>query len=60
MIVDYFPRVTADDLCRAYRKMDLLLVTGYREGGPLPLMEALASGVPVLTPAHGYGKDIAV
>jgi hypothetical protein len=48
-----------DELLRnMYHKMDLLLVTGYREGGPLPLIEAMASGCDVLSPRFGYAADL--
>lgn len=48
-----------DELLKAaYRQMDLLLVTGYREGGPLPLLEVMASGRDVLSPAFGYASDL--
>ena len=41
-----------------YQYVDLFLATGYVEGGPLPLLEAMASGVPVLAPAVGYANDL--
>ena len=43
--------ITLDDsgLQQLYQQIDALLVTGYAEGGPLPLLEALAVGVPVLS-----------
>lgn len=48
-----------DDKLRVfYSRVDLLLVTGYREGGPLPLLEAMASGVDVLSPRFGYAADL--
>jgi len=40
-----------------YHGIDLLLCTGFVEGGPLPLIEALACGVPVLSPPYGYALD---
>ncbi len=50
----------ADDeqLKELYQRMDILLVTGYVEGGPLPLLEAMASGTKVLSPAFGYAADL--
>jgi predicted O-methyltransferase YrrM len=50
--------VTDQELQALYRSIDLLLVTGYAEGGPLPLLEAMAAGVPVLSPEFGYAKDL--
>jgi len=41
-----------------YQQIDLFLATGYREGGPLPLLEAMASGANVLSPRFGYAADL--
>lgn len=41
-----------------YKSADLLLCTGYIEGGPLPLLEAMASGTRVLSPQFGYASDL--
>lgn len=41
-----------------YQQIDALLVTGYAEGGPLPLLEALAVGIPVISPRFGYAADL--
>ena len=41
-----------------YKTLDALLVTGYAEGGPLPLLEAMMSGVPVISPPFGYAADL--
>lgn len=46
------------DLQTIYSSLDMLLVTGYAEGGPLPLLEALACGTPVLAPPLGYAIDL--
>lgn len=48
---------TEQKLADIYSRLDLLLVTGYVEGGPLPLLEAMASGVKVLSPRFGYAAD---
>lgn len=52
--------VTVDDngLRDIYHRLDVLLVTGYVEGGSLPLLEAMASGTKVLSPAFGYAADL--
>lgn len=49
--------VDDDVLAKFYQTADVLLVTGYMEGGPLPLLEALASGTKVLSPHFGYAAD---
>ena len=47
-----------EELRPFYHQIDLFLVTGYREGGPLPLLEAMASGADVLSPRFGYASDL--
>lgn len=47
-----------EGLATLYGQSDVVLVTGYREGGPLPLLEALASGTKVLSPKLGYAADL--
>jgi predicted O-methyltransferase YrrM len=51
--------VTLDDnvLQTFYHSMDVMLVTGYMEGGSLPILEALSSGLRVLSPRFGYAAD---
>lgn len=49
---------TDEKLRNFYRQIDLLLVTGYREGGPLPVLEAMATGTNVLSPEFGYSADL--
>lgn len=50
----------ADDeaMRKVYNSIDALLVTGYVEGGPLPLIEAMSAGVPVFSPSFGYAADL--
>ena len=57
--VEYHERLTDEDLAIQYRLADALLVTGFREGGPLTLIEALATGIPVITPGYGLAADLA-
>ncbi len=45
-------------LSKMYGVMDALLVTGYNEGGPLPLLEAMATGIKVISPRFGYAADL--
>lgn len=41
-----------------YRTIDILVHCGEGEGLPTAAIEAMASGVPVVTPAHDYWKDV--
>ena len=45
--------LSRDGMNRFYNDLDVLVVTADSEGGPLPPLEASASGVPVITPAIG-------
>ena len=56
--VTYHPTVDHDALQTAYQTSDALLVTGLREGGPLPILEALASGLPVISPNYGFAAEL--
>ncbi len=47
-IVESGGRLSTFDLYAKMRKCDVVLITSQQEGGPLSLVEALASGVPVL------------
>jgi len=49
---------TFEKLVTTMRFLDVLLVTGYREGSPLPLLECMRAGVPVLSPNFGYAADL--
>ena len=40
-----------------YNSIDYLLVTGKIEGGPMPVKEAIARGVPVIAPDVGWSWD---
>lgn len=53
--------VTAKDwqaINNIYHHSDALLVTGYTEGGPLPVLEAMASGTKIFSPRFGYSADL--
>jgi glycosyltransferase involved in cell wall biosynthesis/predicted SAM-dependent methyltransferase len=43
-----------DRLAEFYQVIDVLLVPALYEGGPMPLLEALASGKPVIAPPVGF------
>jgi glycosyltransferase involved in cell wall biosynthesis/tetratricopeptide (TPR) repeat protein len=40
-----------------YRSLDYLLVPSYYEGGPMPVLEALACGIEVIAPRVGFIDD---
>ena len=46
------------ELARCYRALDLYLITSREEGGPMALMESMASGVPVVSTAVGMSPDL--
>ncbi len=45
-------------LAPLYHALDLYLVTSREEGGPMGLMESMASGVPVVSTAVGMAPDL--
>jgi glycosyltransferase involved in cell wall biosynthesis len=56
-----FRRVLLPDLdavARAYRAIDLCLVTSRDEGGPKAVLEAMATGVPLVTTRVGQAADL--
>lgn len=55
--IEHCDKLSDEQLQVFYRNIDILLVTGYTEGGPLPVIEALASGIPVLSPRYGLAAD---
>ena len=46
------------DLVECYHALDLYLVTSREEGGPMGLMESMASGVPVVSTDVGMAGDL--
>ena len=58
---EYHEHLPHEALLKIYQGVDVVLATGFREGGPLPVIEALACGTPVLAPPYGlaleYGND---
>lgn len=47
-------------LVECYQALDLYFVTSREEGGPMGLMESMASGVPVISAAVGMAPDLIV
>ncbi len=47
-----------EDMPNFYQQMDYILVTSYYEGGPMCIIEALASGVPVIAPPVGWAPEL--
>ena len=47
-----------DAVARAYEAIDLCLVTSRDEGGPRAVLEAMATGVPLVTTRVGQGADL--
>jgi glycosyltransferase involved in cell wall biosynthesis len=46
------------ELARAYRDVDVCVVTSRQEGGPKAVLEAMASGVPVVTTRVGQAAEL--
>lgn len=49
-----------DELARAYGDADVCLVTSRQEGGPKAVLEAMASGVPLVTTRVGQAAELVV
>jgi glycosyltransferase involved in cell wall biosynthesis len=49
-----------DELAKLYHALDLYLVTSREEGGPMALMESMASGVPVVSTRVGMAPDLII
>ena len=47
-----------EELARAYRAADACLVTSRQEGGPKAVLEAMASGVPLVTTRVGQAAEL--
>jgi glycosyltransferase involved in cell wall biosynthesis len=47
-----------EDLARAYREVDVCLVTSRQEGGPKAVLEAMASGVPIVSTRVGQASEL--
>ena len=49
-----------DELARAYQGVDVCLVTSRQEGGPKAVLEAMASGVPLVSTRVGQASELVV
>lgn len=60
--VPYAHRYTATqaELAECYHALDLYLVTSREEGGPMALVESMASGVPVISTRVGMAPDLVI
>ena len=58
---EYFDRdhVPIHDYPMLYQQLDCLVITSSTEAGPLPLFEALATGVPVVSTSVGWAPHMA-
>lgn len=54
----YFGLVPKETVPRLYHACDLYAVTAREEGGPLALLEAMASGVPLVSTRVGMAPDV--
>ena len=50
--------VEHEELPELYKKLDYLLITSMYEGGPMPALEAIASGVQVISPDIGWMPEL--
>lgn len=57
--VHFYP-ADHSDLLHCYHALDLYLVTSREEGGPMGLMESMASGVPVVSTQVGMAPDLII
>jgi glycosyltransferase involved in cell wall biosynthesis len=58
--VVYTPKASYDYMPTFYRAIDYLLVVSEREGGPMPIIEAMACGKPVISTDVGFVGEVDV
>lgn len=51
---------TQAELAECFHALDLYLITAREEGGPMALMESMASGVPVVSTTVGMSPDLII
>ena len=54
----YFPHMPRQQLAEVFRKSDVFVFPTLMEGMPLVVLEAMASGLPVITTANGPGDIV--
>ncbi|MDQ3392692.1 MAG: glycosyltransferase family 4 protein [Bacteroidota bacterium] len=54
----YYGILDSENAFQAYKKVDCYVITADVEGGPFSTLEALASGVPLITTAVGMSKEV--
>lgn len=54
----YLGNISQHQLATAYRRADVLVLPTLLEGMPLVVLEAMASGLPVITTSHGPGDIV--
>ncbi|HOX36467.1 MAG TPA: glycosyltransferase family 4 protein [Candidatus Brocadiia bacterium] len=54
----YLPYASSRMMLTAYAALDAYVITSRIEGGPVTLLEAMASGIPVVTTPIGIARDI--
>lgn len=58
LTIQHFEHLDDDNLQQFFGQLDALLLLGHAEGGPLPMLEAMCCGVPVIAPeGRGYAGD---
>lgn len=56
--VKFYGRISKDELIEVYKQADLLLFTTLGEGFGLVLLEALASGIPIISSPYSGAPDL--
>lgn len=56
--VEYKEKIPQEEIPQFYQSIDYLLITSTMEGGPMPLLEAMACGKTVITTDVGYVGEV--
>jgi glycosyltransferase involved in cell wall biosynthesis len=57
--IRYYSKLSTPDLCQLYRNSDALIVTSTQEGFGIPIIEAIASGIPFVSYDVGIAPELA-